>query len=104
MKHICEYFICLFQIDLQKMPLGKLSKRQIQSAYSLLTEVQQVSIRHTRGLGFLFVSSVPLILIDYFICDITTSNASVQVVGPQFIAKKIFLLIIFFFFFLHFLS
>lgn len=32
---------CL-QIDLQKMPLGKLSKRQIQSAYSLLTEVQQV--------------------------------------------------------------
>lgn len=25
------------------MPLGKLSKRQIQSAYSLLTEVQQVS-------------------------------------------------------------
>uniref|UniRef100_A0A9J8B1P1 Poly [ADP-ribose] polymerase n=1 Tax=Cyprinus carpio carpio TaxID=630221 RepID=A0A9J8B1P1_CYPCA len=30
------------QIDLQKMPLGKLSKRQIQSAYSLLSEVQQV--------------------------------------------------------------
>ncbi|GAA6079173.1 poly [ADP-ribose] polymerase 1, partial [Tachysurus ichikawai] len=30
-----------FEIDLQKMPLGKLSKRQIQSAYSLLTEVQQ---------------------------------------------------------------
>uniref|UniRef100_A0A8C1EG48 Poly [ADP-ribose] polymerase n=1 Tax=Cyprinus carpio carpio TaxID=630221 RepID=A0A8C1EG48_CYPCA len=29
------------QIDLQKMPLGKLSKRQIQSAYSLLSEVQQ---------------------------------------------------------------
>uniref|UniRef100_A0AAQ6IDE4 Poly [ADP-ribose] polymerase n=1 Tax=Anabas testudineus TaxID=64144 RepID=A0AAQ6IDE4_ANATE len=29
------------QIDLQKMPLGKLSKRQIQSAYALLTEVQQ---------------------------------------------------------------
>lgn len=25
------------------MPLGKLSKRQIQSAYALLTEVQQVS-------------------------------------------------------------
>ena len=34
---------CL-QIDLQKMPLGKLSKRQIQSAYALLTEVQQVSL------------------------------------------------------------
>uniref|UniRef100_A0A4W6D949 Poly [ADP-ribose] polymerase n=1 Tax=Lates calcarifer TaxID=8187 RepID=A0A4W6D949_LATCA len=32
-----------FEIDLQKMPLGKLSKRQIQSAYALLTEVQQVS-------------------------------------------------------------
>ncbi|KAF7690537.1 poly [ADP-ribose] polymerase 1 [Silurus meridionalis] len=30
-----------FEIDLQKMPLGKLSKRQIQSAYSLLTDVQQ---------------------------------------------------------------
>uniref|UniRef100_A0AAQ5ZEU3 Poly [ADP-ribose] polymerase n=1 Tax=Amphiprion ocellaris TaxID=80972 RepID=A0AAQ5ZEU3_AMPOC len=29
------------QIDLQKMPLGKLSKRQIQSAYALLTQVQQ---------------------------------------------------------------
>lgn len=26
------------------MPLGKLSKRQIQSAYALLTEVQQVSV------------------------------------------------------------
>ncbi|XP_051881055.1 poly [ADP-ribose] polymerase 1 isoform X2 [Pristis pectinata] len=31
-----------FEIDLQKMPLGKLSKRQIQSAYSILNEVQQV--------------------------------------------------------------
>ncbi|CAL8393165.1 unnamed protein product [Arctogadus glacialis] len=30
-----------FEIDLQKMPLGKLSKRQIQSAYALLSEVQQ---------------------------------------------------------------
>lgn len=30
-----------FEIDLQKMPLGKLSKRQIQNAYALLTEVQQ---------------------------------------------------------------
>ncbi|XP_003971725.1 poly [ADP-ribose] polymerase 1 [Takifugu rubripes] len=30
-----------FEIDLQKMPLGKLSKRQIQSAYALLTEVHQ---------------------------------------------------------------
>ncbi|XP_078399002.1 poly [ADP-ribose] polymerase 1 [Cetorhinus maximus] len=31
-----------FEIDLQKMPLGKLSKRQIQSAYAILSEVQQV--------------------------------------------------------------
>ncbi|XP_030051590.1 poly [ADP-ribose] polymerase 1 isoform X2 [Microcaecilia unicolor] len=30
-----------FEIDLQKMPLGKLSKRQIQSAYSILSKVQQ---------------------------------------------------------------
>lgn len=30
-----------FEIDLQKMPLGKLSKRQIQSAYSILNDVQQ---------------------------------------------------------------
>ncbi|XP_057679588.1 poly [ADP-ribose] polymerase 1-like [Corythoichthys intestinalis] len=30
-----------FEIDLQKMPLGNLSKRQIQSAYALLTQVQQ---------------------------------------------------------------
>ncbi|XP_038617296.1 poly [ADP-ribose] polymerase 1 [Tachyglossus aculeatus] len=30
-----------FEIDLQKMPLGKLSKRQIQNAYSILNEVQQ---------------------------------------------------------------
>ncbi|XP_060128952.1 poly [ADP-ribose] polymerase 1 [Zootoca vivipara] len=30
-----------FEIDLQKMPLGKLSKRQIQSAYTILNEVHQ---------------------------------------------------------------
>lgn len=35
------------QIDLQKMPLGKLSRRQIQAAYSILSEVQQVS-KHLR--------------------------------------------------------
>lgn len=29
------------------MPLGKLSKRQIQSAYSILNDVQQVSIKQT---------------------------------------------------------
>ncbi|KAM4860571.1 poly [ADP-ribose] polymerase 1 isoform 2-T2 [Thomomys bottae] len=31
-----------YEIDLQKMPLGKLSKKQIQAAYSILSEVQQV--------------------------------------------------------------
>ncbi|EDL94827.1 poly (ADP-ribose) polymerase family, member 1 [Rattus norvegicus] len=30
-----------YEIDLQKMPLGKLSRRQIQAAYSILSEVQQ---------------------------------------------------------------
>lgn len=44
MHHFLLFLFCIScpQIDLQKMPLGKLSKRQIQSAYSLLTEVQQV--------------------------------------------------------------
>ncbi|XP_054714565.1 poly [ADP-ribose] polymerase 1-like [Uloborus diversus] len=31
-----------FEIDLKKMPLGKLSKRQIETAYSVLNEAQQV--------------------------------------------------------------
>ncbi|KAL5008566.1 hypothetical protein ScPMuIL_014147 [Solemya velum] len=31
-----------FEIDLKKMPLGKLSKRQIESAYKVLTELQQL--------------------------------------------------------------
>ncbi|XP_077991916.1 poly [ADP-ribose] polymerase 1-like [Glandiceps talaboti] len=31
-----------FEIDLKKMPLGKLSKRQIESAYSVLTELQKL--------------------------------------------------------------
>ncbi|KAF3422106.1 hypothetical protein E2986_01385 [Frieseomelitta varia] len=31
-----------FEIDIEKMPLGKLSKRQIQKAYSVLTELQEV--------------------------------------------------------------
>ena len=30
--------VCLSKIDMQKMPLGKLSKKQIQSAYAVLTE------------------------------------------------------------------
>ena len=31
------------QIDLKKMPLGKLTRRQIESAYSVLGEAQRVS-------------------------------------------------------------
>ena len=31
-----------FEIDLKKMPLGKLSKKQIERAYSILTEVQKL--------------------------------------------------------------
>lgn len=44
-KYVSTAYISfpVLQIDLQKMPLGKLSKRQIQSAYALLTEVQQVT-------------------------------------------------------------
>ena len=30
------------QIDLKKMPLGKLSRRQIENAYTVLGEAQQV--------------------------------------------------------------
>ncbi|KAL4239025.1 Poly [ADP-ribose] polymerase 1 [Mactra antiquata] len=32
-----------FEIDLKKMPLGKLSKKQIKSAYSVLTELQELN-------------------------------------------------------------
>ncbi len=31
-----------YEIDLKKMPLGKLSKKQIESAYKVLTELQQL--------------------------------------------------------------
>ena len=37
-------FILSQQIDLKKMPLGKLSKRQIESAYTILTELTNVNI------------------------------------------------------------
>ena len=37
-----------FEIDLSKMPLGKLSKKQIETAYKILTEVQDM-IRNTSG-------------------------------------------------------
>ena len=33
-----------FEIDLKKMPLGKLSKAQIESAYKVLTELLQVNM------------------------------------------------------------
>lgn len=32
----------LFQLDLEKMPLGKISKKQIQLAYAVLSELQKV--------------------------------------------------------------
>uniref|UniRef100_A0AAV2KEV0 Poly [ADP-ribose] polymerase n=1 Tax=Knipowitschia caucasica TaxID=637954 RepID=A0AAV2KEV0_KNICA len=53
-----------FEIDLQKMPLGKLSKRQIQSAYSLLTDVQQavtdsVAESHILDLSNRFYTLIP---------------------------------------------
>jgi hypothetical protein len=37
---LCFYF----KIDLKKMPLGKLSRKQIESAYSILTEAQKVFV------------------------------------------------------------
>ena len=33
-----------WQIDLKKMPLGKLSRKQIEKAYKVLTELQQVAL------------------------------------------------------------
>ena len=38
-----QYIVFLSQIDLKKMPLGKLTKRQIESAYAVLGEAQKVS-------------------------------------------------------------
>ena len=35
-------FFYVSQIDLKKMPLGKLTKRQIESAYAVLGEAQKV--------------------------------------------------------------
>ncbi|XP_077366145.1 poly [ADP-ribose] polymerase 1 [Festucalex cinctus] len=46
-----------FEIDLQKMPLGKLSKRQIQSAYALLTQVQQAVSEHAADSHILDLSN-----------------------------------------------
>ena len=36
-------FFFAMQIDLKKMPLGKLSKKQIERAYSILNEAQKVN-------------------------------------------------------------
>uniref|UniRef100_A0A182YTW7 Poly [ADP-ribose] polymerase n=1 Tax=Biomphalaria glabrata TaxID=6526 RepID=A0A182YTW7_BIOGL len=44
-----------FEIDMKKMPLGKLSKRQIQSAYSILTELQKLI--ETKGSQSQFVDA-----------------------------------------------
>ena len=40
-------FSIRFQIDLKKMPLGKLSKKQIESAYKVLNELNQVKLLAT---------------------------------------------------------
>jgi poly [ADP-ribose] polymerase len=37
-----DEFIVGLQLDLQKMPLGKLSKKQIQQAYSVLSDLQEL--------------------------------------------------------------
>ena len=37
-----------FEIDLTKMPLGKISKKQIEQGYSILTEVQNM-IKNENG-------------------------------------------------------
>lgn len=87
--YILPLLPCL-QIDLQKMPLGKLSKRQIQSAYALLTDVQQVSSQQSDlegclanhlhigiwGTHYTFLSDS---------CDefVTTISASMPVIGSD---------------------
>jgi len=45
-----------FEIDLTKMPLGKLSKSQIQKAYSILTEVQEM-VRNETGSNTRFIDA-----------------------------------------------
>jgi len=46
-----------FEIDLSKMPLGKLSKRQIESAYKILTEAQDMIKNNTGNDGKLLDAS-----------------------------------------------
>lgn len=41
-------FFTFFQINTEELPLGKLSRRQIFSAYEVLTDVQKVILRGGR--------------------------------------------------------
>lgn len=46
-----------FEIDLQKMPLGKISKEQITKAYKVLTELQALVDKKSSRLQFLDASN-----------------------------------------------
>ncbi|KAF2363710.1 PADR1 domain [Trinorchestia longiramus] len=46
-----KYQMLEFEIDLKKLPLGKLSERQLLSAYSVLTEVQQLLSEDIKSCG-----------------------------------------------------
>ena len=54
--------MCIFQLDLNKMPLGKLSKKQLQKAYAVLTEATQVKNANRR---ILFTVAVVRELVGY---------------------------------------
>ncbi|XP_004519483.1 poly [ADP-ribose] polymerase [Ceratitis capitata] len=43
----------LFDLDMEKMPLGKLSKRQIQSAYKVLTEIYDLIQQNSNKVNFI---------------------------------------------------
>lgn len=76
------------------MPLGKLSKRQIQSAYSLLTEVQQVrnqeplhrysSLLHCVHHHILLLVLLPFYSLTHII--ISSASASKHLLG-QFLSR-----------------
>ncbi|XP_071962763.1 poly [ADP-ribose] polymerase 1-like isoform X2 [Antedon mediterranea] len=46
-----------FEIDLQKMPLGKLSRKQIENAYAVLTELQKHVEQHATATALLDASN-----------------------------------------------
>ncbi|EDV98556.1 poly [ADP-ribose] polymerase [Drosophila grimshawi] len=46
-----------FHIDMEKMPLGKLSLKQIQSAYSVVTEIYDLIQKHGTNSGFIDASN-----------------------------------------------